>query len=162
MNATMVAPAAAIVNISGAATATMFLTAPARAAMSTSGIGSTSYVLRASTFSIVTSGGSGQFAPSDIDGRAAMFYGLGQMAAVGYAFYSDAEVAGPAYEVRTAFVPYDPSRFAPDPEAWVSAEPRIVYALAETRTAVAPFEDRVYYTKSKAAPPAPPNRRRIL
>jgi hypothetical protein len=64
--------------------------------------------------------------------------GFGTLAAVAYAVFLDADKAGPAFEQRTAYV------------------------ASEGRQAVAPLEDRVYYTKSKAAPQGPPNRRRIL
>jgi hypothetical protein len=61
-----------------------------------------------------------------------------------------------------AYAPADPDRYDVTLVAMVDSEPRDAYAREESRSEFAPFESRVYYASSKAAPRGPPNRRRIL
>jgi len=133
----------------------------ARSTMSAGGNGAFAPVMRASVSSSTTMQGSSTFGGSDAPGSVIQFTGFGIFTAVGYAFFDDAEKAGPAFEQRTAWVPYE-DRHPVSADAYVPAEPRTAYVPAENTVAVAPYEDRVYYVSSKAEPPGPPNRRRIL
>ena len=117
-------------------------------------------VVRAQAFSASNMQGSGNLGASDAPSSVTSMQGFGTFAATGYSFFVDSEVAGPAYEVRTAFVA--PKLQVVDEDCWLAAEPRVIAAGSELRVSVAPVEDRVYYVSNKAASPGPPNRKRIL
>jgi hypothetical protein len=82
--------------------------------------------------------GTSSFGGGDQLVSAASFAGVGAFAAVGYAFMTDAEIAGPGYELRTASIDW------------------------ENTTAVVPTEDRQYNVPGPGNEPGPPNRKRVL
>lgn len=148
----------ASMNSSGAALASMLSAAIAAAALSGAGIsnvaprgasktfasmvgsGSATLapVLTAKVSAVVTAQGNSSMQGSNNPAAVAQFAGSSAVSAVSYVFYADVEKAGPAFEARTAA------------------------AVHENRCAVAPYEDRVYYTKSKPPSLGPANRRRTL
>jgi hypothetical protein len=90
----------------------------------------------------------------------ASFEGLSAFVAVSYAFYADAEVVGPAEEIRTVFVPSD--LIKKDHLATLAEEPRNCLLSEELRYVFAPYENRVYEVAGKQLAGVAPNRRRKL
>jgi len=138
------------------------LAAQSRIVLASVGSGAFLPTMRAGVSASASMTGSGGFNPLDLPGSTISFGGVGAFAAVAYAFFSDAEKAGPRQELRVAYVPYDPFRFFEEAPAPVPAEERVGYAAAEERVAVVPFEDRVYQSPAPRPEAHPPNRRRTL
>ena len=147
---------------SGTGNTSLVLSAQSRSVLSSNGTAVFVSTMTAKVSSTVTMQGSSSFGGSDLPGSAISFGGFGVFTAVSYAFFDDAEKAGPRQELRVVYVPVDPDRFAAIISADVLPEARTTFPATDTRVAVAPWEDRVYYVKSKPATPAPPNRRRVL
>ena len=147
---------------SGTGSMAAAITAIARSAMACTGAGSFSPIMRGQASATTSMQGQGQFGGSDAPGSTLNVVGYGTFTAVGYALFLDAERAGPVNEPRTAWVPVGDRFEQVDDTADANSELREVEAVSENRIAVAPAEDRVYYTHSKVDPPAPPNRRRML
>lgn len=153
-----------------------------RSALASVGVGAFSSVMTAKASSVLASSGTGTFQPamlaqvsstlqvtgfssfgaSDSPASVAIFNGVGVFSGVAYAFFADAEKAGPVAEIRVVYVPRDDSRFFVDPPVVVAGEPRTTYAATENRVAFAQYERRVYEVDGKSVAPGPPRRRRQL
>lgn len=130
----------AVLAIAGVGAMSGTFTAQGRMALSAAGTCSLSFPLTAKSLGSMTSAGAGAFAPTlratasatssmqgtstfggvDNANRAVNFTGVGTFVAVSYAFFGDGERACVHQELRTAAV------------------------VLESRTAIVPFEDRVY------------------
>jgi hypothetical protein len=158
---TMTTKSSSSLTSAGVGATSLILSSLARSVLSSNCTGSFVPVMTAKVSSNTSMQGSSSFGSTDSPGSALNVSGFGIFTAVGYASFLDAEKAGPAFEQRTVWVPYE-DRHPAMQSADVSPEERIAYALSENKVAVAPYEDRVYYVKSKPLTPGPPNRRRIL
>jgi hypothetical protein len=143
----------------GALAATMAATA--QASVTANGSGSFAGVLTAKVTAMTNMWGTGSLNASDTPGSTVNFHGVGQFGGVGYAFYSDAEVAGPREEIRVFYVPYE-DRNPVTLIDYVEPEERTITLHSENRVAVVPAEDRVYEATGKPVAVSPPNRRRTL
>lgn len=161
MSATMTTNSSASISSAGVGTTSLKLASLTNAVMSASCTGAFVPVMTAKVSSNTSMQGTSTFGSTDHPGSSFNAGGIGTFTAISYAFFADAEKCGPAPELRTAWVPAEyrgPDIISVD----APAEPRTVYVLVENRVAVAPYEDRVYYTKSKPPALGPPNRRRTL
>lgn len=152
-------PASGVLQASGVGAFSSVSASKANASVTSAGIGSFSGTLAALGNTSLSAAGSGAFAPvmraqvsstttmqgsstmggSDAPASAASFAGTGALAAVSYAFFADAEVAGPRNEPRGSIV---------------RAENR--------RAAVVLAEDRGYQGDTRPTAPVIPNRKRLL
>lgn len=130
--------AAAAIGSAGIATLAALTSSVVSSSMVGAGHAVLSPILTAKVTAVVTAQGNSSMSGSNNPAATVQFAGHSQFSPVIYASYLDAEKAGPKFESRVA------------------------YAHPEARSAVAPFEDRVYYTNSKPATKGPPNRRRTL
>ena len=115
--------AAAVLSVSGAGGATFVGTGINPGVFNATGVGAASFVGRSTAAAVLSAAGFGAFDARITGIHSAVFsaQGFGQLVGVSYAFFSDAEVACLHQEIRSVSVTFE-----------------------DRRTAVVPFEDRVY------------------
>ena len=139
LSATMAAKSSAAVTSVGIGALAGSLAAIGSTNMSAVGSGAFAPVMRAGVSASTAMQGYSGLNASDAPGSTISFAGTGAFAGVAYAFFADAEVAGPLQEVRKAIVAADPYRAT------------VVLA-----------EDRVYPESTPPSAPVIPNRKRLL
>lgn len=129
------------VTSSGIGALSASITAPARMVVPFTGVGAFTIPAASLAFASSLMQGWTIFGGADQPASAAAFNGYGTLSAVAYAFFADAEKAGPAK---------------------IFSEVRLTFADQENRIAVVPADDRVYEVPPPIDPQPIPNRRRTL
>jgi hypothetical protein len=154
--------AASVLNSAGVGTATIVLHSFDGAVLNSAGTGGTSLVLHSFNGAVlsIAGGSTSDFPGSRIDNRVFTTGGAGGLQGISYAFFLDAEKYIPDQELRTykvaveyriASAAFDPARHADVIVATVNPE---------NRTAIVPFEDRVYQVGADPRRSDTPNRKR--